>query len=38
VTAGTRLVAAGRSYRVERPAEADGCAIDAVQRMLMKLA
>jgi DNA-binding FrmR family transcriptional regulator len=38
--AGFRLVAAGLSYCVEHPAEAeaDGYAIDAVQRMFMKLA
>ena len=38
--AGFRLVAAGLSYCVEPPAEAeaDGYAIDAVQRMFMKLA
>jgi DNA-binding FrmR family transcriptional regulator len=38
--AGFRLVAAGLSYCVERPAEAepDEYAIDAVQRMFMKLA
>ena len=38
--AGFRMVAAGLSYCVEHPAEAeaDGYAIDAVQRMFMKLA
>jgi len=38
--AGFRLVAAGLSYCVEHPeeAEADGYPIDALQRMFMKLA
>lgn len=38
--AGFRLVAAGLAYCVEHPeeAEADGYAVDAVQRMFMKLA
>jgi len=38
--AGLRLVAAGLTYCVEHPdeAEAEGYAIDGVQRMLMKLA
>ena len=38
--AGFRLVAAGLAYCVENPeqAEADGYALDSVQRMFMKLA
>ena len=38
--AGFRLVAAGLTYCLEHPAEAeaDGYAIDAVQKMFMKLA
>jgi DNA-binding FrmR family transcriptional regulator len=38
--AGFRLVAAGLAYCVENPeqAEADGYALDTVQRMFMKLA
>ena len=38
--AGFRLVAAGLTYCIEHPedAEADGYPIDAVQRMFMKLA
>ncbi len=38
--AGFRLVAAGLTYCVERPEEAaaDGYALDAVERMFMKLA